>query len=87
MVIKALRDKVVLRRLEAETRTPGGLVIPGNAVEKRLEGVVESVGSEVHAVKVGDRVLVGKYTGNEIRIDGVEYVILKEEEILGVLET
>lgn len=86
MEIKAIGDKVVLRRLEAETHTPGGLIIPGTATEKRLEGVVVSVGAKVHAVKVGEKVLVGKYTGNEIRVDGVEYVILKEEEILGVLE-
>ena len=95
MSIRPLYDRIVVKRLESETTTPGGIVIPDNAKEKPITAEVVAVGSgkpldngELRplAVKAGDRVLIGKYAGNEVKIDGVEHVVVCEDEILGVLE-
>lgn len=95
MSIRPLYDRVVVKRLESETTSPGGIVIPDNAKEKPITAEVIAVGAgkpldngELRplTVKAGDRVLIGKYAGNEIKIGGVEHVVVREDEILGVLE-
>ncbi|MDR0406851.1 MAG: co-chaperone GroES [Holosporales bacterium] len=92
---RPLRDRVLAKRLDQEEKTPGGIIIPDTAKEKPMQGEVLSVGSGVRDekgvlqpldVKVGDRVLFAKWGGTEVKIDGTEYVILKESDILGVLE-
>jgi chaperonin GroES len=89
-----LHDRILVRRIEEGETTRGGIIIPDSAKEKNQEGEVVSVGTgrindkgEVRplAVKAGEHVLFGKYAGNEIKIDGEEFVIMKEEEVLGVL--
>jgi len=95
MKIRPLHDRVVIKRLEETTKTAGGIIIPDTAKEKPSEGIVEAVGTGIHTedgkvlpmnVKVGDKVLFGKWSGTEAKIDGVSYLILKESEILGVIE-
>lgn len=95
MNIRPLYDRVVVRRLEAETRTRGGIVIPDKAAEKPSQGEVLAVGegallengqTRALAVKVGDRVLFSQYSGSEVKIDGEELLIVKESEILAVIE-
>ena len=95
MKVRPLQDRVVVRRIEEEAKTKGGIIIPDSAKEKPAEGEVIAVGSgkindkgklRKLDVKKGDRVLFGKYSGNEIKIDGVDHLILREDEILGVLE-
>ena len=94
MKIRPLGDRVVIKRLESEEKTKGGIIIPDTAKEKPIEAKVIAVGSgklqkngktRPLAVKEGDRVLIGKYAGTEVKIDGVEHVILSEDEILAVL--
>ena len=94
MSIRPLHDRVVVRRLDEERTTAGGIVLPDSATEKPMEGVVISVGNgkisengDVRPldVKAGDKVLFGKYSGTEIKIDGEDVLIMKEEDILGVL--
>jgi len=93
--IRPLHDRVVVRRLEEERKSAGGIVIPDNAAEKPDQGEVVAVGNgkiledgKVRPldVKVGDRILFGKYSGNEIRLDGQEYLIMREDDVLGVFE-
>jgi chaperonin GroES len=95
MKIRPLHDRVIIRRLEEEEKTKGGIIIPDSAKEKPLEGKVIAAGKgkilengEVRPldVKEGDRVLFGKYSGTEVKIDGDEHLILREEDILGVIE-
>ena len=95
MKIRPLQDRILVKRLEEETKTAGGIIIPDTAKEKPMEGKVIAVGSgridesgKRHAleVKAGDRVLFGKYAGTEVKIDDVEHVILKEDEVLGVVQ-
>ena len=95
MNIRPLHDRVVVRRLEEETKTAGGIVLPDSATEKPSQGEVIAVGpgkaldsGEVRApgVSVGDRVLFGQYGGNTVKIDGEELLILQESEIFGVVE-
>ena len=95
MSIKPLRDRILAKRLESEERTKGGIIIPDTAKEKPLEGKVVAVGSgkvlddgtvrEI-AVKEGDRILFGKYSGTEVKINGEEMVIIREDDILGIIE-
>ena len=94
MNIRPLHDRVVVKRVEEETKTAGGIVLPGSAAEKPSEGVVLAVGpgkgldnGQVRAldVKVNDKVLFGKYSGTEVKVDGEQYIIMREEDILGVL--
>ncbi|MGD7037112.1 co-chaperone GroES [Methylotuvimicrobium buryatense] len=96
MSIRPLHDRVVVKRLESEKTTPGGIVIPDNAKEKPITAEVIAVGNgkllsngDKHAltVKVGDKVLIGKYSGTDVKIDGAELVVLREDDILGVLES
>ena len=95
MKIRPLQDRVIVKRLEEEHKTKGGIIIPDTAKEKPIEGKVIAVGKGKVAddgklikpeVSVGDRVLFSKYGGNEVKIDGEEYLIMKEEEILGIIE-
>jgi len=94
--IKPLHDRVIIRRIEDSTnQTAGGLFIPDTAKEKPQEGEVIAVGagkykedgtSQALDVKAGDRILFGKYSGSEIKLDGEEFLIMREDEILGVIE-
>ena len=93
--IRPLNDRVLLERIEASQKTAGGILIPDNAKEKPVEGRVVAVGNgrilengkrQTPAVKTGDCVLFGKWSGNEIKLDGKEYLLIKEDEILGVIE-
>ena len=95
MKVRPLQDRVLVRRVAEEEKTKGGIIIPDTAKEKPAEGEVVAVGNGKFdddgklrplAVKKGDRILFGKYVGNEIKIDGVEHLILREDDILGVLE-
>lgn len=95
MKIRPLHDRVIVKRLEEERTTAGGIVIPDTATEKPMRGEVLAVGNgkildngQVRAlqVKVGDKVLFGKYAGTEIKIDGEEIVVMREEDIMGVIE-
>jgi chaperonin GroES len=95
MKIRPLQDRLVIRRIEEQEKTKGGLIIPDSAKERPLEGEVIAVGAGKKLedgkvvpldVKKGDRVLFGKYSGNEIKVDGVEHLILREDEVLGVIE-
>lgn len=95
MAIRPLYDRVVVRRIESDTRSKGGIVIPDSATEKPDQAEVVAVGpgavlenGQVRplAVRVGDRVLLGKYSGSEVKIDGDELVVVKESDILAVIE-
>ncbi len=92
--IRPLHDRVLIKRLNEEEKTKGGIIIPDSAKEKPQEGKVIAVGKGRFEdgkivpleVKAGDRILFSKYSGNEVKIEGEEHLILKEDEILGVLE-
>lgn len=95
MKFRPLHDRVVVRRVEEEAKTAGGIIIPDTAQEKPSQGEVVAVGpgargddGKVNAldVKVGDRVIFGKWSGTEVKIDGEELLIMKESDIMGVLE-
>jgi chaperonin GroES len=95
MAFRPLGDRVVIRRVEEETKTKGGIIIPDNAKEKPQEGEVISVGPGARDedgkripidVVAGDRILFGKWSGSEVKIDGEELLIMKESDILGVLD-
>ena len=95
MKIRPLQDRLVVRRLDEQEQTKGGIIIPDTAKERPLQGEVMAVGSGKRledgtvvdlAVKQGDKVLFGKYAGTEIKLDGVEHLILREDEVLGVIE-
>lgn len=86
MKIKPLKDRVFVRFTEETEKTAGGLYIPDSAKEKPQKGQVEAVGSEVKDVKVGNVILFDKYSGSKINIDNNEYLIIKEEDILGIVE-
>ncbi len=95
MKIRPLHDRVIVKRVEEETTTAGGIVLPGSAAEKPSEGEVLAVGNgkqldngEVRAldVKVGDRVLFGKYSGTEVKVDGEEVIVMREDDIMAILD-
>jgi chaperonin GroES len=95
MKFRPLHDRVVVKRIEAEEKSAGGIIIPDTAKEKPQQGEVIAVGSGGRDeagklipidVKAGDRILFGKWSGTEVKIDGVEYLIMKESDIMGVLE-
>ncbi len=85
MKFKPLKDRVFVKYSENEEKTAGGLYIPDAAKEKPQRGTVEATGSEVKDVKKGDVVLFDRYSGSKVKLDDVEYLIIKEEEILGIL--
>ena len=85
MNFKPLGERVLVERLVEDTKTASGIIIPDNAKEKPLMGVVKAIGSEVKDVKVNDKVVFGKYSGTEVKLEGTEYLILKLEDVLGVI--
>ena len=87
MKIKPLKDRVVIRYSEEqEEKTAGGIYVPDVAKEKPQKGTVEAVGVDVKEVKAGNQVLFDKYSGSKIKIDNIEYLIVKEEDLLGIFE-
>jgi chaperonin GroES len=95
MNIRPLHDRVVVRRMEEERTSAGGIVIPDSATEKPIQGEIIAVGNgkimdngdhRSLDVKVGDRVLFGKYSGTEVKLDGDEFLVMREEDIMGVIE-
>ena len=94
MKIRPLHDRVIVKRLESERTSPGGIVIPDSAAEKPVEGKVVAVGKgkiledgQVRAldVKIGDKILFGKYSGTEVKVDGDDLVVMREEDIMAVV--
>lgn len=95
MKIRPLHDRVVVRRMEEERKTAGGIVIPDSATEKPIQGEIVAIGkgkilesgeTRPLDVKVGDRVLFGKYSGTEVKVEGEEFLVMREEDIMGVIE-
>jgi len=95
MKLRPLHDRVIIKRLEEERTSPGGIVIPDSATEKPIKGKVVAVGNGkvkddgtriALDVKAGDHILFGKYSGQEIKLDGEEYLIMREDEVLAVLD-
>jgi chaperonin GroES len=95
MTFRPLHDRVLVRRIEAEAKTKGGIIIPDTVKEKPIEGEILAVGSgtrdeqgQVHPldVKAGDRILFGKWSGTEVKIDGEDLMVMKESDIMGVIE-
>jgi chaperonin GroES len=96
MKIRPLHDRVIVKRLEEERTSPGGIVIPDTAAEKPMQGKIVAVGKgkiledgKVRPldVKVGDKILFGKYSGNEVKVDGEELVVMREEDVMAVIES
>ncbi|MCX5881259.1 MAG: co-chaperone GroES [Deltaproteobacteria bacterium] len=95
MKLRPLQDRIVVKRVAEETTTKGGIIIPDTAKEKPAEGKVVAVGNGKVAddgkrialeIKTGDRILFGKYSGSEVKIDGEEFLIMREDDVLGVIE-
>ena len=95
MKIRPLHDRVIIKRLEEERTSPGGIVIPDTAAEKPVQGKVVAIGKgkiledgQVHAldVKVGDKILFGKYSGTEVKVDGEDLIVMREEDVMAVIE-
>jgi len=95
MNIRPLHDRIIVKRMEEERKSPGGIVIPDAATEKPIKGEVIAVGNgrvlengEVRPldVKAGDKVIFGKYSGTEVKVDGEELLVMKEDDIMGVIE-
>lgn len=95
MNLRPLHDRVIIKRLEAETKSAGGIVIPDSATEKPIKGEVIAVGKGKHLengevrpldLKVGDKVLFGKYSGTEVKVEGEELLVMREEDVMAVLE-
>jgi len=95
MKIRPLHDRVIVKRLESETKSAGGIVIPDSAAEKPVQGKVVAVGKgkiledgSVRAldVKIGDKILFGKYSGTEVKVDGDDLVVMREEDVMAVIE-
>ena len=95
MKLRPLHDRVIIKRLEAETKSAGGIVIPDSATEKPIKGEVVAVGAgkiledgkvRALAVKAGDKVLFGKYSGTEVKVDGEELLVMREEDLMAVID-
>jgi chaperonin GroES len=95
MKLRPLHDRVIIKRLEAETKSAGGIVIPDTATEKPIKGEVVAVGAgkiledgkvRALAVKAGDKVLFGKYSGTEVKVDGEELLVMREEDLVAIIE-
>ena len=95
MKLRPLHDRVIIKRLEAETKSAGGIVIPDSATEKPIKGEVVAVGNgkiledgkvRPLAVKAGEKVLFGKYSGTEVKVDGQELLVMREEDLMAVIE-
>lgn len=96
MKLRPLHDRVIIKRLEAETKSAGGIVIPDTATEKPIKGEVVAVGTgkvqddgkvRPMAVKPGDKVLFGKYSGTEVKVDGEELLVMREEDLVAIIES
>jgi len=94
MAVKPLQDRVLVKRLEEETKTAGGIIIPDNHKEKPAQGEIVAVGTgyrnndgtiQALEVKAGDKVLFGKYAGTEVKVDGHDYIIMKQDDLLGIM--
>ncbi|MDL2275771.1 co-chaperone GroES [Desulfosarcina sp. OttesenSCG-928-G10] len=94
MKLRPLQDRILVQRVEEETKTKGGIIIPDTAKEKPAEGKVVAVGNGKMGddgkrialeIKVGDQILFGKYSGTEVKIEGEEYLIMREDDVLGVI--
>jgi chaperonin GroES len=95
MKLRPLQDRILVQRVEEENKTKGGIIIPDTAKEKPAEGKVVAVGNGkvgddgnrvALEIKIGDRILFGKYSGTEVKIEGEEYLIMREDDVLGVIE-
>ncbi|OQX59726.1 MAG: co-chaperone GroES [Helicobacteraceae bacterium 4484_230] len=86
MNFKPLGDRVLAERVEDATTTASGIIIPDNAKEKPSQGKIVAVSEDVENIKVGDTVVFGKYSGNELTLDGTEYLILEADEIFGIIK-
>jgi chaperonin GroES len=95
MKIKPLHDRILVRRLEEDTKSTGGIIIPDNAKEKPIQGEVVAIGNgkvldngqvRAVAVKTGDKILFGKYSGTEVKLDGHEYLVMREDDVMAILE-
>jgi chaperonin GroES len=95
MKLRPLNDRILVERVEEESTTKGGIIIPDSAKEKPAEGTVVSVGNGKMnedgnripvEIKEGDRILFGKYSGTEVKIEGMEYLIMREDDVLGIIE-
>ncbi|SDE49048.1 MULTISPECIES: co-chaperone GroES [Kordiimonas] len=95
MALRPLHDRVLVKRLESEAKTAGGIILPDTAQEKPSEGEVIAVGAGARAedgkvialdVKVGDKILFGKWSGTEVKVDGVDLLIMQEKDIMGIIE-
>jgi chaperonin GroES len=95
MKIRPLQDRIIVQRVEEEAKTKGGIIIPDSAKEKPAEGKIIAVGNGKTAddgkripleVKEGDRILFGKYSGKEVKVEGEEYLIMREDDVLGVIQ-
>jgi chaperonin GroES len=95
MKLRPLHDRVIIKRLEAETKSAGGIVIPDTATEKPIKGEVVAVGTgkiledgkvRPLAVKAGEKVLFGKYSGTEVKVDGEELLVMREEDLMAIIE-
>ena len=95
MKVKPLQDRILVKRIQEEEKTKGGIIIPDAAKEKPQEGIVVAVGDGkvldngqrvAPSVKAGDKILFGKYSGTEIKVDGEEHLIMREDDILGIIE-
>ncbi len=96
MKMRPLHDRVIVKRLEEDRTSPGGIVIPGSAAEKPVQGKIIAIGKgkileNGHVrpcdVKVGDTILFGKYSGSEVKVEGEELVVMREEDVMAVIET
>ena len=96
MKLRPLHDRVIIKRLEAETKSAGGIVIPDTATEKPIKGEVVAVGTgkilddgkvRPMGVKAGDKVLFGKYSGTEVKVDGDELLVMREEDLMAIIES
>lgn len=95
MNIRPLHDRLLVKRLEEDTKSAGGIIIPDNAKEKPVQGEVVAIGNgkvldngqlRAPSVKKGDKVLFGKYSGTEVKLDGKEYVVMREDDVMAVLD-
>ena len=95
MALRPLHDRILVKRLESEAKTAGGIILPDTAQEKPSEGEVVAAGTGVKAedgkvtaldVKAGDKILFGKWSGTEVKVDGVDLLIMKESDIMGIIE-
>ncbi|MCA1960293.1 MAG: co-chaperone GroES [Desulfomonile sp.] len=96
MKFRPLHDRILVERVESEEKTAGGIILPDTAKEKPQQGKIIAVGTGKHTedgkvvpleVKVGDHILFGKYSGSDVKIEGVEYLIMREDDVLGIIES